>query len=238
MIIKLLKNPPPPQPRSSYGSRQKIFPGALILAPTRELSTQIYDEARKFTFRLPLRPVVVYGGAEARGQLQELDRGCDILIATPGRLLDFIERGKISLANVIFLCLDEADRMLDMGFEPQIRDIVEQRDMPRTGDRLTLMFSATFPREIQRLAADFLNKYLFLSVGRVGSTTSNITQKVSGLRSAVHVCRLSLCEKKTSASYCSTSLAQLKSGDSFSFFLTRTGPVPCVCRNKEGRRLA
>ena len=146
--------PPPP---SSVAGRIKVTPVVLVLAPTRELSSQIYDEARKFTWRTGLRPVCVYGGAEQRVQLQDLDRGCDILIATPGRLVDFMERGKISLEFCRFLCLDEADRMLDMGFEPQIRRIVEGSDMPPTGAaRQTLMFSATFPKEIQHLAAGAL----------------------------------------------------------------------------------
>jgi len=101
-----------------------------------------------------------------------------LLVATPGRLVDLIERGRISLQNIKYLVLDEADRMLDMGFEPQIRRIVEGEDMPPTNGRQTLMFSATFPRDIQMLARDFLSDYIFLSVGRVGSTSENITQKI------------------------------------------------------------
>jgi ATP-dependent RNA helicase DDX3X len=111
-------------------------------------------------------------------QLRTIERGCDLLSATPGRLVDLIERGRISLANIKYLVLDEADRMLDMGFEPQIRRIVQGEDMPGVEERQTLMFSATFPREIQWLAKDFLKDYIFLSVGRVGSTSENITQKI------------------------------------------------------------
>ncbi|KAG2497956.1 hypothetical protein HYH03_004218 [Edaphochlamys debaryana] len=157
---------------------RKALPGALVLAPTRELTSQIYDEARKFTYMTGLRPVVIYGGAPAPNQLRDLERGCDILVATPGRLSDFIERGRVGLSAIVFLCLDEADRMLDMGFEPQIRRIVEQEDMPPVGQRQTLMFSATFPKEIQRLASDFLANYVFLTVGRVGSSTDLIVQHI------------------------------------------------------------
>lgn len=89
-----------------------------------------------------------------------------------------IDRGKISLENISHLVLDEADRMLDMGFEPQIRQIVEGSNMPPVGVRQTLMFSATFPKKVQELAKNFLNDYIFLSVGRVGSTSENITQKI------------------------------------------------------------
>lgn len=158
--------------------RRKQFPYCLILAPTRELASQIYDEARKFAYRSMLRPCVVYGGADVGAQMRELDRGCHVLVATPGRLVDMIQRGKVGLESVRFLVLDEADRMLDMGFEPQIREIVEKCDMPPSGERETHMFSATFPKEIQMLARDFLNNYIFLAVGRVGSTSENITQKV------------------------------------------------------------
>ncbi|KAG2440497.1 hypothetical protein HYH02_010375 [Chlamydomonas schloesseri] len=165
------------QPAAGRNSR-KALPGALVLAPTRELTSQIYDEARKFTYMTGLRPVVIYGGAPAPNQLRDLERGCDILVATPGRLSDFIERGRVGLSAIVFLCLDEADRMLDMGFEPQIRRIMEQEDMPPVGHRQTLMFSATFPKEIQRLASDFLANYVFLTVGRVGSSTDLIVQHI------------------------------------------------------------
>lgn len=157
---------------------RKALPTSLILAPTRELVSQIYEEARKFAYRSWVRPCVVYGGADIGTQLRSMERGCDLLVATPGRLVDLIERGRISLANIKYLVLDEADRMLDMGFEPQIRRIVEREDMPPVQGRQTLMFSATFPRDIQMLARDFLKDYVFLSVGRVGSTSENITQKV------------------------------------------------------------
>ncbi|KAH9066572.1 ATP-dependent RNA helicase ded-1 [Lactarius vividus] len=171
--------PPIGGPNGPPGTRtRKAYPTALILAPTRELVNQIHDEARKFAYRSWVRPAVVYGGADINGQLRMIERGCDLLSATPGRLVDLIERGRISLSNVRYLVLDEADRMLDMGFEPQIRRIVQEEDMPGVHDRQTLMFSATFPRDIQMLAKDFLKDYIFLSVGRVGSTSENITQKI------------------------------------------------------------
>ncbi|TNM94370.1 hypothetical protein fugu_002546 [Takifugu bimaculatus] len=165
------------QENGKYG-RRKQFPISLILAPTRELALQIYDEARKFSYRSKVRPCVVYGGADIGQQIRDLERGCHLLVATPGRLVDMMERGKIGLDYCNYLVLDEADRMLDMGFEPQIRRIVEQDTMPHKGIRHTMMFSATFPKEIQILARDFLEDYIFLAVGRVGSTSENITQKV------------------------------------------------------------
>jgi len=168
------KNIPPPK----YHGRNKQYPLGLILAPTRELAVQIYNEALKFAYRSKVRPCVVYGGADHYHQINDLERGCQLLVATPGRLIDMIDRGVISLECVKYLVLDEADRMLDMGFEPQIRKIVEQENMPETGVRQTMMFSATFPKKVQELARSFLENYIFLAVGRVGSTSENITQKI------------------------------------------------------------
>ena len=166
----------------SGGRSRKAFPMALVLSPTRELTCQIYNEACKFAYQTGLRPVVVYGGAPVVDQLREIERGCDILIATPGRLSDLMERARVSLSCVHYLTLDEADRMLDMGFEPQIRRIVCEMDMPAVGMRQTMMFSATFPKEIQRLASDFLANYIFLAVGRVGSSTDLIEQHIEQVR--------------------------------------------------------
>ncbi|EOD04565.1 hypothetical protein EMIHUDRAFT_230649 [Emiliania huxleyi CCMP1516] len=153
-------------------------PRCLILSPTRELATQIHKEALRFIQRSKVFSVVVYGGAEMKTQINALDRGCHVLVATPGRLVDLIERGKVRLTSIAHLVLDEADRMLDMGFEPQIRRVVEREGMPPVGQRQTLMFSATFPKEIQRLASEFMTRYIFVAVGRVGSTTALITQSI------------------------------------------------------------
>ncbi|XVE70402.1 hypothetical protein DITRI_Ditri10aG0069800 [Diplodiscus trichospermus] len=165
-------------PQRPLRGARTVYPLALILSPTRELSMQIHEEARKFSYQTGVKVVVAYGGAPINQQLRELERGVDILVATPGRLVDLLERARVSLQMIRYLALDEADRMLDMGFEPQIRKIVEQMDMPPPGVRQTMLFSATFPKEIQRLASDFLANYIFLAVGRVGSSTDLIVQRV------------------------------------------------------------
>ncbi|CAL9134213.1 unnamed protein product [Musa textilis] len=174
IISGIMRGPPGPRQRGS----RTVYPLALILSPTRELSCQIHEEARKFAYQTGVRVVVAYGGAPINQQLRDLERGVEILVATPGRLVDLLERARVSLQHIRYLALDEADRMLDMGFEPQIRRIVEQMDMPPRGQRQTMLFSATFPKEIQRLASDFLNNYIFLAVGRVGSSTDLIVQRV------------------------------------------------------------
>ncbi|PKU72337.1 DEAD-box ATP-dependent RNA helicase 52C isoform X1 [Dendrobium catenatum] len=177
-IISEVMRSSPPLKNGRYQGGRLACPQALILSPTRELSCQIHDEAKKFSYQTGVRVGVVYGGAPAFLQLRNLEKGVDILVATPGRLTDLIERARISLQKVNYLVLDEADRMLDMGFEPQIRKIVEQMDMPPPGIRQTMLFSATFPHGIQRLASDFLKNYIFLTVGRVGSSTELIKQRV------------------------------------------------------------
>lgn len=175
IIMAMIRNGGHDPPENA---RRRVYPEALILAPTRELASQIQDESRKFTYCTGIASVVVYGGADVREQLRHIDRGCDLLVATPGRLVDLIERGRLAMDHIRFLVLDEADRMLDMGFEPQIRRIVEEEGMPCGEDRQTMLFSATFPANIQRLASDFLRDYIFLTVGRVGSASKDVTQTV------------------------------------------------------------
>eukprot|EP01040_Poterioochromonas_malhamensis_P000953 gene953-1010_t len=174
LIAKMLRTGAmnPPEGRRGKGA----YITALVLAPTRELAVQIFEEAQKFCYCTGIRPVVVYGGANIQLQQRELDAGADILVATPGRLVDLIERGRVRLDIVQFLVLDEADRMLDMGFEPQIRRIVQEEGMPV--ERQTFMFSATFPVEIQRLAGDFMRNYVFIAVGRVGAASKDVTQRI------------------------------------------------------------
>ncbi|KAH7665740.1 RNA helicase protein [Dioscorea alata] len=174
IISGIMRGEPAQRPRRS----RTAYPLALILSPTRELSVQIHAEARKFAYQTGVKVVVAYGGTPINQQLRDLERGVEILVATPGRLVDLLERASVSLQMIRYLALDEADRMLDMGFEPQIRRIVEQMDMPPSGVRQTMLFSATFPKEIQRLASDFLASYIFLAVGRVGSSTDLIVQRV------------------------------------------------------------
>ena len=127
-------------------------PRALVLAPTRELAIQIADEFRAYGKFLHLRQAVVYGGVSQVPQVKALRRGVDVLIATPGRLLDLMNQGHIKLGAVEVFVLDEADRMLDMGFVRDVRKIVAA--MPKA--RQTLLFSATMPSEISRLSGDIL----------------------------------------------------------------------------------
>eukprot|EP00929_Paragymnodinium_shiwhaense_P123125 TRINITY_DN9661_c2_g1_i1.p1 TRINITY_DN9661_c2_g1~~TRINITY_DN9661_c2_g1_i1.p1 ORF type:complete len:1041 (+),score=311.89 TRINITY_DN9661_c2_g1_i1:77-3199(+) len=155
-----------------------IKPEALILGPTRELCIQIHEEAQKFCHRTPYVPQIVYGGKSTKEQMQEIASGCDVLTATPMRLTDFVGRGIIDLSSVHILVLDEADRMLDMGFEPQVTEIVESHNMPDKENRQTLMFSATFPEKCQQLAMKFLNDYIWVGVGIIGGAVETVEQEL------------------------------------------------------------
>uniref|UniRef100_U3K8N4 RNA helicase n=1 Tax=Ficedula albicollis TaxID=59894 RepID=U3K8N4_FICAL len=162
---------------SSFKEQQE--PECIITAPTRELINQIFLEARKFVYGTCIRPVVIYGGTQTDYSIRQVKQGCNILCATPGRLLDIIERGKIGLHNVKYLVLDEADRMLDMGFGADMKKLVSFPDMPQKDKRQTLMFSATFPEEVQRLAGEFLKTdFLFVVVGHVGGACSDVQQNI------------------------------------------------------------
>ncbi|XP_004416367.1 PREDICTED: probable ATP-dependent RNA helicase DDX4 isoform X5 [Odobenus rosmarus divergens] len=154
-------------------------PGCIIVAPTRELINQIYLEARKFSFGTCVRAVVIYGGTQLGHSIRQIVQGCNILCATPGRLMDIIGKEKIGLRQVKYLVLDEADRMLDMGFGPEMKKLISCPGMPSKEQRQTLMFSATFPEEIQRLAGEFLkSNYLFVAVGQVGGACRDVQQTI------------------------------------------------------------
>ncbi|XP_037601707.1 probable ATP-dependent RNA helicase DDX4 isoform X3 [Cebus imitator] len=154
-------------------------PECIIVAPTRELVNQIYLEARKFSFGTCVRAVVIYGGTQLGHSIRQIVQGCNILCATPGRLMDIIGKEKIGLKQIKYLVLDEADRMLDMGFGPEMKKLISCPGMPSKEQRQTLMFSATFPEEIQRLAAEFLkSNYLFVAVGQVGGACRDVQQTV------------------------------------------------------------
>ncbi|MEC5158247.1 DEAD/DEAH box helicase [Chryseobacterium sp. MP_3.2] len=147
---------------------------ALVLTPTRELAIQIEESFNAYGRHLKMRNLVVFGGVKQSGQENALRRGVDILVATPGRLLDFISQGIISLKNLEIFVLDEADRMLDMGFVHDVKRIVKM--LPQ--QRQTLFFSATFPDEINKLASSMLHNPVKVEVAPVSATADTIQQKV------------------------------------------------------------
>ena len=147
---------------------------ALILAPTRELAVQVGDSFRTYGARIPLRYAVVYGGVPIEPQLRELRAGVEILVATPGRLLDHAGQRSVNLSQVEILVLDEADRMLDMGFIADIRRIIEM--LPRR--RQNLMFSATFSAEIRRLAQSLLHDPASVDVEPQYTSAESVDQVV------------------------------------------------------------
>jgi ATP-dependent RNA helicase RhlE len=155
-------------------AKHREKPRVLVLTPTRELAVQIHEATVSFAQGTKLRAVVVFGGVSQNAQERELSRGCDVMIATPGRLNDLLNQRVVSLSAVEFLVLDEADRMLDMGFLPQIKRITAQ--LPH--DRQTMMFSATLSHDIEELARRLTNDPTLIEVGGRRKPAEGITQKV------------------------------------------------------------
>ncbi len=158
----------------SQGRAKARMPRALVLEPTRELADQVAESFNRYSKYSKLSHALLIGGVSMDDQTKKLDRGVDVLIATPGRLLDHFERGRLMLSQVNILVIDEADRMLDMGFIPDVERICKL--LPFT--RQTLFYSATMPPEITRLTDQFLHNPVRIEVSRPATTASNITQEL------------------------------------------------------------
>jgi len=156
----------------AHGRRRALMPRSLILEPTRELAAQVAENFEKYGKNHDLKMALLIGGVQMGDQLKTLSEGVDVLIATPGRLMDLFERGKILLTGCSLLVIDEADRMLDMGFIPDIENICTK--LP--AQRQTLLFSATMPPPIKKLADRFLSNPKYIEVARPATTNTNIVQ--------------------------------------------------------------
>jgi superfamily II DNA/RNA helicase len=156
----------------AHGRRRALMPRSLILEPTRELAAQVAENFEKYGKNHDLKMALLIGGVQMGDQLKALQAGVDVLIATPGRLMDLFERGKIMLTGCDLLVIDEADRMLDMGFIPDIETICSK--LP--AQRQTLLFSATMPPPIKKLADKFLSNPKYIEVARPASNNTSIVQ--------------------------------------------------------------
>ena len=153
---------------------QPKAPRALVLTPTRELAAQVHDSIRVYGRHLQARSTTIFGGVSMQPQVETLRRGVDILVATPGRLIDHLERRSVNLSGIELLVLDEADRMLDMGFIPAIRRILGA--LPR--QRMTWLFSATFAPEIKALSAQFMREPVEIQVAKPNTVAATVTHRV------------------------------------------------------------
>ena len=154
--------------------KQGRSPRVLVVTPTRELALQINESVKTYGRGQGIRAATIYGGVAEKPQTDALRRGLDVIVATPGRLLDLMQQGYVDLKSIEFVVLDEADRMLDIGFLPAIRRIV--KELPR--DRQTLLFSATFSKAIERIASEFLRSYVKVEVGPVTKPIDTVEQVV------------------------------------------------------------
>ena len=162
----------------AHGRSRALMPRSLILEPTRELAAQVSENFEKYGKYNKLSMALLIGGVQMGDQVKALEKGVDVLIATPGRLMDLFQRGKILLNGCELLVIDEADRMLDMGFIPDIEEICSK--LPKS--RQTLLFSATMPPPIQKLAAKFLNEPKRIEVARPATANVNIEQRLVDVR--------------------------------------------------------
>ncbi|GFE60610.1 DEAD/DEAH box helicase [Geobacter sp. AOG2] len=165
IVQRLAENPP---------RQKRRAPRALVLVPTRELAAQVSEQMNNFARRLSLRSTMIYGGVTIQAQIERLHRGVDIVVATPGRLLDHAERGTVNLSKIEFLVLDEADRMLDLGFIDAIKAVAEY--LP--AKRQTLLFSATYSKSIKQLADELLDHPRRIEVIRKNIAADAVTQAV------------------------------------------------------------
>lgn len=186
MLAYIMKQPPMNETNCADG------PYAVVLAPTRELAQQIEEEAIKLAHFCGFKTISVVGGQSIEEQGAKLRRGCEIVIATPGRLLDCLERSYCVLNQCNYIVLDEADRMIDLGFEPQVNSVMDampssnlkpedEDDLKLDGTkvyRTTYMFSATMPPPVERLARKYMRKPIVINIGRAGQATDNVTQRV------------------------------------------------------------
>ncbi|KIW07876.1 uncharacterized protein PV09_01789 [Verruconis gallopava] len=168
---------------SQYDPRVDIFraePLVLIILPTRELAWQVFDECRCLCYRAGLRPCIVYGGAPMVEQREELLKGCDILVSTPGRLRDFLKDPRVlSLHRVRFTVIDEADELMHEDWADDLETVLSGANLNEDSDHIFMMFSATFPSKYRGIAKKFMaSDYLRIKAGRCGSAHANITQKV------------------------------------------------------------
>jgi len=162
---------------SAHSTKKERRPiRALVLTPTRELAAQVAESIETYGRHLPLRSAVIFGGVKINPQIEKLQRGIDILVATPGRLLDHAGQKTVDLSQIEILVLDEADRMLDMGFIHDIRKVLAL--LPDNGARQNLLFSATFSDEIKQLAGRLLNRPELIEVARRNATADRIEQVV------------------------------------------------------------